>query len=48
MYGQELMKPTSHELLSQVPAAVHSVPESGIPKAIGNERLAPLEPAAQT
>ena len=47
MYGQELINPTSHELLSQVPAAVHAGPLSGIPKVTGNDRLAPFEPVTE-
>lgn len=44
MYGQELMKPISHELLAQLPAASQTGPESGIPNATGKVKLAPLEP----
>ena len=47
IYGQELMNPTSHELLSQVPAALHTSPLSGIPKVIGKDKLAPFEPVME-
>ena len=38
------MNPTSQALEAQVPASVHSLPLSGMPKAVGKERLAPLDP----
>lgn len=39
------MKPTSHWLDSQLPLAVHTGPESGMPKKDWKVRLAPFEPA---
>jgi hypothetical protein len=54
IYGVELINPIIHEFLSQVPSRLQfaQVPSathlnlsvSGIPKASGKERLAPLEP----
>lgn len=44
MYGALLIAPTTHEFLSQVPAAAHSSPLAAMPKTCGNDRLAPLEP----
>lgn len=44
IYGIAFTSPTIQEFFSHVPAAVHASPESGIPNAVGNERLAPLEP----
>lgn len=39
------MKPTSHELCSQVPAATQGPGTvSSMPKALGKDRLAPFEP----
>ena len=47
IYGQELTNPMSQEFDAQVPAAVHADPESGMPNAVGNERLAPFEPVTR-
>lgn len=44
MYGQALMKPMIQLFFSQLPAASHSGPESGIPKALPKVKFAPLEP----
>jgi len=46
IYGHELMKPTSQEFVEQVAASPQAGDVSGIPNAIGNERLAPFEPVA--
>ena len=47
-YGPALMSPTSHVFLVHVPAAVHLGPLSGMPRASGKVRLAPLDPRNQT
>ena len=44
MYGPALTKPMYQEFRAQVPAAVHSCPVSAIPKASGNDKLAPFDP----
>ena len=44
MYGIELMAPTIHAFLAQVPCASQSAPDSAMPKACGKDKLAPLLP----
>lgn len=45
MYGIAFTKPTIQLLSSHhCCLPIHASPESGMPMAVGNERLAPLEP----